>query len=488
MAVTFEIGSDFGAAAVRLSPTGQIEFDDERIFEVALTPAPPYITSITDLEGTPRAGGLVETDDQGQIVRSLVTVDELDDVPAEIWLHAHGAAAGLEWSRYRLGRAGSGGGGTPGGPSGSVTVHNDVGWSWSGTDMTSGKAAPPKRLREDITITRLSARTFGGVPTGPTVLQWRYRDRATGVEADAGPAVTVATGATYAESAALAAVISPADLWPVLVTAPPAGAAGGSATTIVATTPTTSAAATSSTYTLAMPAGGADGDLVVAMISDQAQHPSMPAAWTQRANVATVPTGTASIHSQSTVYTAPWSAGLDMTLTLDPYTPSGGSTTSTSPLVATVCILRNADTDDPIGDVTTIGPDNASGGATLPTTLATPALPITVASDLSFVVGSWRAPGTISGQGIACSGSPTELVEQVTTRSGITNVGHGIYSLGAQVVGTPIASKTLTVSGGTGTAGASMSAVVFTIKRKPGTAAPTMIHGWLDYDVTRDVE
>lgn len=482
MPVNVEVGGDLGTSIIHTDTAlGVIaQVDRGASFRVSLERGGTYLTTVTDLAGTTRDGGVIPCDRLGMPKTSVVTIPDLDTTPPELWFHRVGSAPADGWYRYRLGGGGSTGGGGGGG-TGLTTITRTEGWYWSGTDIASGRSADPLPTLEPVTMGRQVIQALGGIPSGPTVVQWRCRSAATGAASDVGGPVTLPTGSTMVYANAGGADVPPGTLWADMVTAPPSGTAGGTAVTQVAAATYSSAAATAASYTMPLPAGGAAGDVVLAMISLQSPSPVLGSAWTRRGLAASVPSGTQAPRAKTVVYTAPWSATLDMSLALDPYTPPGGTTATSSPLDVTVVILRPADGAAPVVDVQTVSPDNAAGPS-----LVYPALTASAAADLVYVVTTWHELAGITGQSAAITPAPdAEVTDVMTTRSGVTNVGQQVARYGALAAGASLASRTVTVSGGTGSlTSTSMSGVTVTIKRAPGVSAPTKIYAWAELTTT----
>ena len=481
MPVNVEVGGDLGTSIIRTDTAlGVIaQVDRGASFRVSLERGGTYLTTVTDLAGTAREGGVIPCDRLGMPKTSVVTIPDLDAPPPELWFHRVGSAPADGWYRYRLGGGGASTGG--GGGGGLTSITRTEGWYWSGTDIASGRSADPLPLFESATVARQVVQAVGGIPSGPTVVQWRCRNAATGVAADVGGPVTLPTGSTMVYADAGGTDVPGGTLWADMVTAPPSGTAGGTAVTQVAAATYSSAASTATSYTMPLPAGGAAGDVVLAMISLQSPIPVLGSAWTRRGLAASVPSGTQAPRAKTVVYTAPWSASLDMSLALDPYTPPGGTTATSSPLAVTVVILPAADGAAPVVDVQTVSPDNAAGPS-----LVYPALTASAATDLTYVVTTWHELSGITGQSSAITPDPAaEVTDVMTTRTSATNIGQQVARYGALAAGASLASRTVTVSGGTGSlTSTSMSGVTVTIKRAPGVSAPTKIYAWAELTTT----
>ena len=195
MPFTVEIGEDFGAAAVKSSNeiTGVAIFDRGSRWQVALTKGGVFIGDVTDASGAELPSGVIVADNLGTLPTCLVTIPDIDEAPAEIWLHQVGAAAGKGWRRYRLGGGGTpSGGGTGGAPPGSKC---SIGWFWEGSSVSSGTIADPApTFRPSQVDGEVLINAIGGVPAGPTQVQLRAFNRATGVVNDIGPVITMPAG------------------------------------------------------------------------------------------------------------------------------------------------------------------------------------------------------------------------------------------------------------------------------------------------------
>ena len=109
-------------------------------------------------------------------------------------------------------------------------------------------------------------------------------------------------------------------------------------------------------------------------------------------------------------------------------------------------------------------------------------------ADMALLVGSWRMQAGVSGSSATATAGGTELADAATTRDPATNtnVGQAVYDYGSVVSGVSFTATTVTVAVTAGSASTlSTSAALVTIRRKPGTSAPTEIDAWLWLDVER---
>lgn len=474
------IGADFGSTVVR-SDGDRLRVDSHSKWQVALSVGAAFLPLET-VDGVSLPGDAFTCDRDGNTPPLHVILDDSVPQPAELWAHRYGAAMTKGWYRIRLGGGGGGGGG--GGTPATILQRSPVGWRWTGPDLVSGREGPRFPVVEASRVT-LPARlvAIGGVSAADVVVQWRGRSDDTGVVTDLGAPITLPAGQAMAAGSAVSDEVPVGDIWPVLLSAPPAGVGGATAVTKVAQSAYTSGTSTGKTHVLPLPAGGAAGDLVVALVSVQAPTPTMGTAWTRRAAAASVAAGAASPHSRTVVFTAAWVAGLDMTVTLDSFTPPGGTPVTSSPCIATVLLRRGADLDQPIGTVNTANPANSAGA-----TVTIPATTMTSDADEVLLVGSWRMQAGVSGSSATATAGGTELADAATTRDPATNtnVGQAVYDYGSVVSGVSFTATTVTVAVTAGSASTlSTSAALVTIRRKPGTPAPTEIDAWLWLDVER---
>ena len=472
------IGADFGSTVVR-SDGDRLRVDSHSKWQVALSVGAAFLPLET-VDGVSLPGDAFTCDRDGNTPPLHVILDDSVPQPGELWAHRYGAAMTKGWYRIRLGGGGGGGGGTPA----TILQRSPVGWRWTGPELVSGREGPRFPVVEASRVT-LPARlvAIGGVSAADVVVQWRKRSADADVVTDLGAPITLPAGQAMAAGPAVSDEVPVGEIWPVLLSAPPAGVGGATAVTKVAQAAYTSGTSTGKTHVLPLPAGGAAGDLVVALVSVQAPTPTMGTAWTRRAAAASVAAGAASPHSRTVVFTAAWVAGLDMTVTLDSFTPPGGTTVTSSPCIATVLLLRGADLDQPIGTVNTANPANNSGA-----TVTIPATTMTSDADMALLVGSWRMQAGVSGSSATATAGGTELADAATTRDPATNtnVGQAVYDYGSVVSGVSFTATTVTVAVTAGSASTlSTSAALVTIRRKPGTSAPTEIDAWLWLDVER---
>ena len=394
------IGADFGSTVVR-SDGGRLRVASHSKWQVALSVGAAFLPLET-VDGVSLPGDAFTCDRDGNTPPLHVILDDSVPQPGELWAHRYGAAMTKGWYRIRLGGGGGGGGG---GTPATILQRSPVGWRWTGPDLVSGREGPRFPVVEASRVT-LPARlvAIGGVSAADVVVQWRGRSDDTGVVTDLGAPITLPAGQAMAAGSAVSDEVPVGDIWPVLLSAPPAGEDGATAVTKVAQSAYTSGTSTGKTHVLPMPADAAAGDLVVALVSVQAPTPTMGTAWTQRAAAASVATGAASPHSRTVVFTAAWVAGLDMTVTLDSFTPPGGTPVTSSPCIATVLLRRGADLDQPIGTVNTANPANSAGE-----TVTIPATTMTSDADMALLVGSWRMQAGVSGSSATATAGGTDL-------------------------------------------------------------------------------
>lgn len=476
------IGADFGSTVI-VNDGGRVTPDSHSKWQVALSVGAAFLPLET-VDGVSLPGNAFTCDRDGNTPPLHVVVDDSVPQPGELWAHRFGSAMTKGWFRIRLGGAAGDGGGGGGGTPATILQRSPVGWRWTGPDLVSGREGPRFPVVEASRVT-LPARlvAIGGVSAADVVVQWRKRSADTDVVTDLGAPITLPAGQAMAAGPAVSDEVPVGEIWPVLLSAPPAGVGGAAAVTKVAQAAYTSGTSTGKTHVLPLPAGGAAGDLVVALVSVQAPTPTMGTAWTRRAAAASVAAGAAAPHSRTVVFTAAWVAGLDMTVTLDSFTPPGGTTITSSPCIATVLLLRGADLDQPIGTVNTANPANSAGE-----TVTIPATTMTSDADMALLVGSWRMQSGVSGSSATATAGGTELADAATTRDPAenTNVGQAVYDFGAVVSGASFTAKTVTVAVTAGAASTlSTSAALVTIRRKPGMSAPTEIDAWLWLDVER---
>ena len=479
MPVTVSFGADFGATVIKTTAEsgGVALVGKESKWRVALEFGGTFIETVTDMAGVPIPGGVITCDKLGTPPLCLIEIDTLGEPPAELWLQQVSSAPGKGWRRYRLGGAG-----VASGPGGGTTIVEGgverIGWVWTGADIASGVAADPAPVFKDSHVDEFHPviQALGGATSGPTVIQFRARDAATGAVFDVGDTVTLPAGASsYTSNSGFTRDIPAGEVWAEMVTAPPAGVGGSAAATVGASAVFNSGTSTAANYTLPLPAGGAAGNTVFAFVSSQAPTPNLGAAWTRHVNVESVPTGTQAPRARVTVFSAPWSATLDMALTLTPFTPPGGSTANSSPVVATVVIVPNADLAAPIGNMQTQGPANAEGPVQNYT-----ALTATEASDLTFVVTTWQALAGVTGQDSSASPAGTEVSDAMTSRSAVTNIGQNVTRYGALASGAVFPATAVTVANGTGSlTGITTAGAIITVKRGATVGAAKKIKAWL---------
>ena len=468
------IGADFGSTVI-LNDGGRVTPDSHSKWQVALSVGATFLPLET-VDGVSLPGDAFTCDRDGNTPPMHVILDDSVPQPGELWAHRVGAAMTKGWYRIRLG--GGGGTYTPPPETSSVAGVQDVGWWWDGSSIASGVAADalPIFRPSKVTDATPQVRLAGGLPTGPTVVQWKHWDKATGLTSDFGAPVTVPNGATYGEAAPLTADIPEGLLWPEMVTAPPAGSGSSTAASVVAAaTPYNSAAATVTAATLPLPAGGADGDTVFALVTSFGAIPKMPAAWTQRGIASAVASGTSAPRARLVLFTAPWAADRDMGMTLEPHTPPGGSTTTSSPVVASVWIMRSVDPANPVVDRKLVENANANGAQ-----VDFPAFTATGAADFVFAAASWSMPSGTTGQTSAATPAGTEMTDAMTSRASLLNEGQNLTRYGALAAGASFAATSIAVSGGTGsTTSGTTIGMEFSVKRAPGVSAPTKITAWM---------
>lgn len=479
--IEVSFGGDWGAAAVTADPeTGRIAvIDSGRAFTVHAEMGGPPASAVRLAAGDELPGATFVTDGLGRAPLAVATFDTLDTAPADLWFHPVDAAAGMEWYRYRVlaAAAGDTGGGhgpvldtIPAGP-----VLHSIRWGWTGSDMASGITSQPARLREDCTVTALAGALVGDVGSTESEVEWVYSPD-DGSDVPLG-SVVVPAGQSWAENPiSPTRLAAPGFLTPTLRKAPPSGTGGATAVSRVAVTATSTATGTagpSTPFSASLPAGGAAGDMVVVAVTCQAPEPGMGSAWTKIAGSSS--TG-ATPQSRTHVFWAPWSAALDMAVSLTAYV-SGSTTIASTPIRATAVLLRSAAGTGPVVVSSAQSVANNSGG-----TVKTPAATAAKDIDLALVFAGWRTNSGVSGQ--TAAGPGTEIADATTSRdpAGNTNVGQAAYQIAGVAAGASVPEQTVTVSGGTGdVATLSTSAVMVAVRREPSVSAPTRIEGELVY-------
>ena len=489
MPVDIPFGAEWGASAVRgprrtserpVTGPATAVIDAGREVSVHLVKGGPAISDVTLADGSAVIGGVLRTDRSGDLPDCVLRVEDLDAAPGEVWLHDVDSHVGQDWWRVRLGGGATGSVGS-GIAAGTVLGKVPVRWRWSGASMTDGTASQPFRITDPARIVdTVAAYAVGDPPSVPAVIELVYLLPGGGEVPVT--EVTIPAGALSGESAPVSIDLGPGgNLVPRLVSAPPAAAAGVTPATLVASALAdtgTGTASASTPFVAPLPAGGVAGDLLVVVASDQAPTMSMGAGWTLVASSNSVASAPAAPQSRTYVWTAPWSAAISRSIALSPFTPAGGATIGSSPVVATTLLIRGAAASSPVAVAAGTSTPNGSGGV-----VVTPAPRAPSNLDLAFVVVGWRAQSGVSGQAAAVTagGMSSEIADRATSRdpAGNTNVGQAVYALGAVPAGV-VASRTVTISGGTGDAGTlSTSAVVFGVRRTPGVSGPTA----LDLDV-----
>lgn len=483
MPVDVEIGPDWGSTAITTeADSGDLAVVAKgREYTVHAAIGGPPASAAVLATGETRAGGVFTTDARGRPPFARFTLDDIDDTPAYIYFHAVDDGPSEGWYRYPVyaGTSSSSGGGSGSGlPAGAAEVlpaslpTQAIRWGWADTDLAAGVTSQGARVREPVDVTALAGYLVGDLATVDTRIEWVFRpDGAAEIPVGS---VIIRAGESWDENLITPVRLPTAGfLVPTLAQAPAAGSAGATAATRVATTAAstgTGVASASTPFSAPLPAGGAAGDIVQVEISCQAPEPSMGSAWTRVA--ASSSTGTTP-QSRTYVFWAPWAADLDMAVTLTAWV-SGTTTIASTPIRATTTILRGAPGTNPIPVSIATAPANNSGG-----TVTIPATVTPSAVDIVIIAVGWRANAGVSGQ--TAAGPGTELADAMTTRDAAsnTNVGQAAYVLaGGYAAGATIPAQTVTISGGTGDAGTlSTSAVMFGVRRTPGTSAPKRIEG-----------
>lgn len=215
------------------------------------------------------------------------------------------------------------------------------------------------------------------------------------------------------------------------------------------------------THVLGLPAGGATGDVVIAIFTQTSATsvPSMPTPWSALGNVILLDSGS-SPQAKTTVFVAPWEAGLSTTVTMSTGSPGNGW----------IRLLRNTNTSQI--DMFTNQAFQAGPAYTIPSVVAAKNY------DLIIEAVAIYFPSSLTGAwGQALTGGLSGLTEEKdsnTTRTG-TNVGLGVWTRPTGVTsGTNIPLATSTISGGTGTASlASFMSVVIGVAPGPGSHGAT---------------
>lgn len=170
--------------------------------------------------------------------------------------------------------------------------------------------------------------------------------------------------------------------------------------------------------------------------------------------------------------------GSTIAVSVNPYSPSSGTPITSTPIVASVYIIRNAALTAPIGWQASDTAGNTSG-----TSITTPGSggPNGADTDLIFYVASARYNNAVTGWSSSIDlAVNSERVDRMTTRATATNVSQHVYNaVGAGNVKSAtdvIAPQVITLSGGTGDGSLiSSTAAAFTIRRGAGRPSPTRV-------------
>lgn len=482
--IDVQIGADWGSSLIRRptrmdervnrSPAAAI-IAEGRAVTVHPAKGAAKVATITLASGAEAPGGVLMTGRLGELPEATVTLLDQSAAPAELWLHEVDSHWSTGWHRYRCGTG-----------SGAAAVvrpaPQTVGWWWDSLNVASSSTGDPWPVFGPAKVAGpMVLQALGGVPVGQTVARLRARDADTGTTRDLG-SVTLPAGQTTVTGAPITVDLTEGSLWVVLDEAPPLGVASSTAATIEGSEMVTSGTSAGAAYTAAALVTGVTavstlpGDTVVVLVVGQSPAPRMGAAWTRHVLAAAAPAGTAAPRVQVAVFSAPWSAGLDMGITLAPYTPPGGTTVTTSPVVMQAVLIRGLDPSAPVRVAQVRTPAAGSGAA-----LAYTAITTATASDIVLTMTGWHAPSGTAGQTAIIAPDPSMGTDgAMTTRAAAANVGMSVGVSGPVTAGGTHPAATVTVAGGTGpTSGLTLAGVILMFKRAQTVTAPTKIAAWV---------
>lgn len=483
--IDVQIGADWGSSLIRRptrmdervnrSPAAAI-IAEGRAVTVHPAKGAAKVATITLASGAEAPGGVLMTGRLGELPEATVTLLDQSAAPAELWLHEVDSHWSTGWHRYRCGTG-----------SGAAAVvqpaPQTVGWWWDSLNIASSSTGDPWPVFGPSSIDGpLILQALGGVPVGDTVARLRAHDGETGTARDLG-SVTLPAGQTAVTGVPITADLAAGSLWVVLDEAPPLGVASSTAASLESGAPmVTSGSTVGAVYTATAMVTGVTatstlpGDMVVVLYVGQSPAPRMGAAWTRHVLAAAAPAGTAAPRVQVAIFSAPWSAGLDMGITLTPYTPPGGATITTSPMVLQTFLMRGLDPAAPVRVVQVRTPAAGSGAA-----LTYAAVTTAAATDLVLTVTGWHAPAGTTGQTATIAPAPSVGTDgAMTTRSAAANIGMCLGIFGTVAAGGTFPSTAVTVAGGSGpTTGLTLAGVVLMFKRAQTVTAPTKIAAWV---------
>ena len=435
------------------------------------------LTDLVNVQGEPYEGDVLRANRFGRIPEVSGWSTTLSDIPEYAYVQRVGSTE--QRLRIRTINGTSGGGGGGGGTStsgGRTLLRFEFEEPWGTGSVQGGIQDIPERYRitgpvilraEPDPAANAVSVNLRKRPTGGSETDLYLSSRPT-LPAGANRAVTIEPDIDSIEDG---------ELWPVLVNQPLSSEASAMAASIVAKSTFNSGATVATSYTVPVPIEAQLGDLILFIGSMMAPDLNLPAAFTRHINRASTDGVSATPHSRTMVWSAPWTTGMaSIAVGVNPYTPaSGGTPIATTPLIATVFVIRNGATAAPTGWQASSTAGNTSGPA-----IVTPdsgGSANGADADLTFFVGSARYNSGMAGWSSTISGAgATEQVDVTSTRATQTNCSQHVYTAGAVTAADPIAARTITLAGGNGDGMTiSQTAAAFTIRRGAGRPSPTRI-------------
>lgn len=219
------------------------------------------------------------------------------------------------------------------------------------------------------------------------------------------------------------------------------------------------------TYSVPMPSGGQDGDLVLAILQANASLTTpLPDGWKTVSTLTTTPNARMTL----SLVAAPWTASME-----------GGTVSfafsSQIALLGDPLLLRNVGIDD-IGQIVYTDPTEQTGAGSF----TTPAFTTSADADLLIYFCGTHFPASVDGYRQTWTGGPAGLtkLDGLLTNLGSTSFDWGLAVGTANGVpaGTAVPAATITLSGGSGSlTNVSHLAGVIAVHRKAGTVGPTFI-------------
>lgn len=345
-------------------------------------------------------------------------------------------------------------------------------WRWTGSNLTSGVALEPLDLNNGSSMELITGPILRmdnpSVTTAQVTLETISPTNVVEELYDVADRPSMPVGATK-----VVCPIPPRNLIAdgyglraKLITAPTT--TGGSGDAVTMGNSTTYINAGTATHNLVLPTAGVVGDTVMVVLSHPASSTvTMNPVWAIKGHQKSDET---TYRGAISVFMAPWSADLNMTVTLS----------AANVIAAYVVILKSTGLVNPFGNQVSVGINSDN------TTHTLPGFTSSADASLYLAMASIWYPANLDNYSVNFSGGPAGLVELcdvVSARSATTNFGLWVAKAGAVTNGQVIAPVDLTAVPGSGTgapAAISWASMALTLVPASSSTPPSYLRMQVD--------